>query len=227
MPRSERLRHETACSLFEEGHYIADEFVDVIEEVEFSVDGSYDYGASGCGSCFHTDADAAVFWVAQGDASERVALKFDVDDDAAITRQDLGGMICKAAEECHVPYSWNGDPQKCVILGEEDEYTNLPPGTAVTKSRYSSTRHGVVVDASAVNPDCEYQVMKNAPDIGNGGDKVAEFKDREDAEEFAGDDLDVQHATQYGQRDGRVIVQWEGETRFNVEQVKDLDYEID
>lgn len=232
MPRSKRLLHESACSLADEDHYIADEFVDVIEEVQFNVDGSYDYGAAGCGSCFVSDADAVIFWVAQNDASERVSLKFDVDDDADITRAELGRLICDTAEECHVPYSWNGDAGMCVILGEEDEYANLPAGTFVTKTRYSTTRRGIVVDPDVINPEYEYEVVEDAPDYGSGGDTVASFTDRDTAKRFirnssTGRDLDVQRINKYGLRDGKALVQWEDEDRINVEQVKNLDYEID
>lgn len=124
MMSSEYL-HPTACSLAEEGHEIADRFVEVMERAAEELVVECCVAAVGCGSCFMPEEPAAIYWVAQNDGRERVPVKFMSEDDL-VRDADVAREIVDAAEDLNVEVSWNGDVMKCVILGDEWEFRGVP-----------------------------------------------------------------------------------------------------
>lgn len=225
---SEHL-HETACGLQEGEHYVRDDLIDVIEHVERVVEKrglTFDWGAAGCGSCFHTDADAAVFWVAQGDGTKDVALNFDSTSDE-LSREELGDIILNCSDAQGVPASWNGDTSKCVIVGVNGAYRNFDVGTRVRKETRRSEKTGTVLSVDLIHDDnYEWLVME--------GDKwhgtsVAMFEDEDDAERFARN-APGEHNTRRrnfrGRSDGDNIVLWDGHSKPTLESAKGLE-EID
>ncbi len=115
--------HDSACSLYTEGHEIAEEFIEVIKEVADRAPVETDYGAAGCGSCFRTDDPTALFWTAQGgDSVDCLILKFDSEDVDGFDRTELGSLIVNVAEEMDVDADWTGDTSDCVVLGDADFY---------------------------------------------------------------------------------------------------------
>lgn len=227
--------HESACDLYADDHRIADDFIEVIEKVVQRAGAQgvdIDWGAAGCGSCFHIDEDeydGAVYWIAQNDGQEMESIKFDVTSDQ-MTREELGHLIVEVAEECSVPVSWNGDTSSSVFLGVEGYYTNYPPGTRVRKKHSRAEGTGVVIDPSLVNDDTEWRVYDQSDydGIGAGGEIVAEFVDRDDAERFVrnsfGDELHISSIRKHGTRDGDNLVMWDGDgEKFSMHRATDLE----
>jgi len=206
---STTLKHDSACSLFDDGHRIASKFYDVLDDIESDIA----VAASGCGTCFHTDAPMAVFYIAQGSGTDELALKYDADNDARLTREELGEYICATADAHGVEYSWNGSTDMCVILGVSDAYRNFEPGARVTTGR----RDGVVVDPDIVNRDTDYLVHEDTESVD--GELVAEFTSRDDAERFVRNSarsLSVSRARNYATRDGDNVVLWDGSDSINI-----------
>jgi len=119
---SDDYRHDTACSLFEDDHEVAEEFIEVIEEAADRAPVTTDVGAAGCGSCFRTDDEAAIFWTAQGSGVETLFVSYDVLADGEFGKEDLGALIVEIAEEKDVDVDWTGDASQCVYLGGDDCY---------------------------------------------------------------------------------------------------------
>jgi hypothetical protein len=221
MAQSHEYLHESACGLQEEDHRIADEFVEVIEEVEAQCTKfgyTFDWGAAGCGSCFHTAADAAVYWVAQNDAMDDVALNFDVTSDA-LSRKRFGVLIVDTAEAMDVPVSWNGDTRSSVVLGTDKAYYNFDPGARVERRR----RTGTVVNPDTVNSGMDYVLY----DQDVCGERLGHFPDRESAKRFARntvglDEYTVRRTNSWASRDGTNIVQWDGESKPTIVNSKSI-----
>lgn len=235
MVHSAELLHESACGLQEEDHYINDDFVKVIEAVGDRCEQiglTFDWGAAGCGGCYHTDADASVFWVAQGDGRSDEALKFDVNDNDLLSREGLGNMIVYVAEKHGVPVSWNGDTRKCVIIGTEGAYRNFDVGTRVKKPHRRGHKTGTVLSPDLLHStECRYRVYDQSDydGIGAGGELLARFADEDDAERFARcsleDDLHIDKQIIRGGRDGDCIVLWDGHERpalVNAKNIEDV-----
>lgn len=117
---SERFKYQDACSLYSEGHVIAEEFADVLEALEEHLT-DVEVAATGCPSCFVSDADHAVWYVAQNpdNATERLAFKYDVDDDAELSRVGLGHLIAGLARQHGLTVEWDGTAMSAVVAEVE------------------------------------------------------------------------------------------------------------
>lgn len=188
---------------------IHDDFVDVIKRTADRVPFSCDYGAAGCGSCFRTDADAALFWVAQNDATESVALNYGQSDHT----QDLISTVEEVAEEMGVPVSIPPNDGYTIMLGVEGYYVDLEPGTPVRRNERYRNGRGIVVNPDVINEtECDHEVRKG----GYSGDVVAKFEDKSDAERFirnSTDDLSIYRSMEYGSSPGDNIVLFEGNSK--------------
>lgn len=239
MALSEPHLHKSACSLADEEHVINDSFLEVIEEVASraqSVGIDLDWGAAGCGSCFHIDEDeydGAIFWIAQNDAYDTVPLNYDVNEDCSMTRLKLGDLICDVADDLHVLWSWTRNATKCVFLGTERKFYNYEPGDRV-KETSRSGREGTVLSPDTLYDDTKYRVwdQRDYDGIGHGGELIARFVDRSHAEAFLArtygvdtetlgkydDDqpFDIESIIEHGNRDGSNIVILDGSTKPSV-----------
>lgn len=220
--QSEQFEHETACNLIEAGHTIRADFIEVIEEVAERSHIDVDWGAAGCNGCFHTDADASIFWVAQGEGSDTEMLKYSsVLDD--YSTEEFGEFIVEVAEDLGVSVSWNGSSSQAIVLGADDYYENIEPGTFVEQGKYGKTRRGIVIHPDVFNSQINWEVREQPESYGL-GDKVAEFKDKETAEEFAGEEMKVTSVMKHGERDGDNLVQFENSDKIEQVSTSDLDY---
>lgn len=220
--QSEQFEHKTACNLIEGSHTIRTDFVEVIEEVADRSHLEVDWGAAGCNGCFHTDADASIFWVAQGEGSDKEMLKYHSNVDHYST-EEFAEFIVEVAEDLGVDVSWNGSSSQAIVLGADDFYVNIEPGTFVEQKRRGTTRRGVVIHPDVFNSQMNFEVREDT-DSYKIGDKVAEFADRETAEEFAGEEYVVRSIMKYGERDGDNMVQFEGTGKIEKVSTSDLDY---
>ncbi len=220
--------HDDACGLQEEGHEIREEFLDVLKAVVQESPVETEFAASGCNTCYLPDSDAWVYWVAQGDATDDVHIKYGTGDQVDMTTHALAELIVETAEEMGIDVSWNGNTSNTVVLGESDAYTNLDAGTRVARDRRRSQKTGTVLSPDMVNSDMDYSVWdQSAYDgIGAGGEKMAEFSSREAAEEWAEANLDEYNVTSnmdHGTRDGDAIVLFDGDQMPTRVKVSDLD----
>ena len=216
---STTLKHESACSLFDDTHGIADAFHDVLNDIGGD---DIEVAASGCGSCFRSDAPMAVFYVAQGSGTDELALKYDTNEDARLTREELGELICETADAQGVEYSWNGSTDKCVILGVSDAYKNFESGTRVTDGMHD----GTVVHPDIVNRDTDYLVHESTESVLDDGELVAEFTSKDEAERFirnSARELDISYARHPGERDGQNLVLYDGADTVTVVSSKRLE----
>lgn len=208
--------HESSCGLEDEHATVSQAFTGVLEAVAERAPIECEVAACGCGSCFVTEKPAAVFWVAQRNATDEMAVKFDSEDDD-FTRSDLGDLLVEVAEDHGVPVSWNGNTRKCVYLGVDDRYTNLDPGTRVRHDRYGE---GTVLDPDFVyHPDTPVRVFdqEDYDGYGLGGDLVGRFPDRDAADAFVeqqdkdADHFKIDRETRRGTSDGDAIVLFDGD----------------
>lgn len=114
---------EDTCGLFSEEHAIPENIAIVLNRLDEKFGDDIGVVAGGCGSCTIVEEPLGVFYIAQ-DAGlhEHLMLKYDADGDAPLTRNELGEVICKVAEECGADWSWNGSTRKCICLGKNDHY---------------------------------------------------------------------------------------------------------
>jgi len=111
-------KHESACELFEPGHEIRRDFVEVLKRAAGMVDHEVDYYSAGCG-CATPDAATALWWKAQGGATERAFIHFGSDTIAA---EEVAKRVLQAAEELGIEVSWSGDASDCICLGDANHY---------------------------------------------------------------------------------------------------------
>jgi hypothetical protein len=112
-------KHESACNLFETGHEVREDFVDVLKKVAGMLDHDVEYAAAGCSGCAYSTAPSSLFWTAQGDATDTMFVKYDSD---VVERKELAESILEAAEDLGVPADWDGDEMSCVCLGDAEFY---------------------------------------------------------------------------------------------------------
>lgn len=227
--------HDSACGLQDDNAQVRDDFIDVIEETlkRTGPGRTTDWGAAGCGSCFHSDADAVIFWVAQGDSVDSMVLKYDVGDDSEMSRSDLGELIVDTAEDLGVAVSWNNDPSTCVFLGVTDRFKHFEPGTRVKSTNRRRQREGVVLDPDLINSKLNYQVWDQTEydGFGAGGELIARFDDRKDAKRFKRNyspsrDLKIDRIRKAATREGENVVAWDGQSKPEVVKGSDI-VEID
>lgn len=222
MALSEDYLHESACSLWEEDHRVHDLFIDVLERVVLDAPISVDMGAAGCGSCFNIDQEeysGAIYWVAQGDGYDKLAVKYDTVTDG-FDATELGELITNVADTHDVQWSWSGSTMDSVILGVEGYYTTYDPGTRVETNDGET---GTVLSQKLVHPLSMNYAVWDQEDFdghGPGGDRIAMFAEKEDAERFernhSRDDrqhLKVGRLHHQGSRDGDNIVLIDGQSR--------------
>jgi hypothetical protein len=111
--------HESACPLINDHARVSEDFLAVFRELEDLAPVSVDWGAAGCGTCFNTDADIGVYWVAQNDAVDMMFVGYGSD---TLPSSAVAGMLQQAAEHVGVKSSWPGTTAKTVCLGSEDYY---------------------------------------------------------------------------------------------------------
>lgn len=160
-PSAEYL-HEQTCGLEEEGHEIHSDFVEVIEDVCDKCPIECDFIATGCPSCLPPiDANTAViYYVAQSDATDRIAIKYDVkqadppetleeineqdrntvtqiadDQPTTFSVHDLGSLISETATEHNVKRSWTGNVDDSIYLGTDRGYVTFPSGVTVRSTK--------------------------------------------------------------------------------------------
>jgi hypothetical protein len=114
-----KYEHESACPLISDHATVAEEFIEVFRELEDLAPVSVDWGAAGCGTCFNTDADIGVYWVAQNDAVDTMFIGYGSD---TLPASAVAGMVQQAASNVGVETSWAGDTSKTVCLGSDDYY---------------------------------------------------------------------------------------------------------
>jgi len=109
-----------SCGLHTEGHRVQNQHIDVLNRVRDNLDA--ERFAAGCSGCAHTDDDkASVWWVAQGQSSDVMLVKYDSGED--LDRTDVAEAILTAANEEDVEADWSGDSDECVVLGDADYYS--------------------------------------------------------------------------------------------------------
>lgn len=113
--------HETACGLIDPESMVSMDFIEVFEALQSHTDLHVDWGAAGCGTCFHTDADIGVYWVAQRNAVDRMHVNYGSTADE-LTTEDVGHLLGEVAADLDVPYSWDGDTNHTFVLGDADYY---------------------------------------------------------------------------------------------------------
>lgn len=210
--------HETACGLQEEGHEIREEFVELIKEVASRADFSVDYGSAGCGSCFHSEDDAALFWVAQGDATDSLYLKYGSDG----YTDELLDLVGEVAEEMDVGYSRPPTSSLSIYLGADDRYDNVDFGARVANDTFRGTRTGTVLNPDLINTDYTYEVYEGAYHDHN---MVAEFDDEKDAEMFCRNkkgDYSYRRTMDYAHRPGDNLVLFDGSQKAKTVKTSDL-----
>lgn len=121
--RSEEYKHPKTCSLADDDHEIRREFVEAMEAATERLEGDVAINATGCLGCYYPeDHDAYFAWVAQNDATNRVAVRYGVMSDAPVEAFDVGDAIAFEAHQRGIDVSWDGDPMHSVILGDADHY---------------------------------------------------------------------------------------------------------
>lgn len=106
------------CSLFDARHGVSGDIAAVLDAVADCFD-DVEVAATGCGSCFDTDATVGVFYTAQSPGTaQSLYLKYDVDDDADVTRYGVGAAIVGAAHAVGVPVEWDGDTSTAIHVGD-------------------------------------------------------------------------------------------------------------
>lgn len=111
--------HESACPLISEHAEVSEDLLAVFRELEDLAPVSVDWGAAGCGTCFTTDADIGVYWVAQNDAVDKMFVGYGSD---TLPDSAVAGMLQQAAEHVGVESSWSGTTSKTVCLGDGDQF---------------------------------------------------------------------------------------------------------
>lgn len=114
-------KHESACELFESGHEIQRDFVEVLKAAADALDHEVEYFAAGCG-CATPEAATSLWWKAQGDASEEAFIHFGSD---AVDAKKLAERVLQAAAELGVAASWSGDTGDCICLGNAGYYDEV------------------------------------------------------------------------------------------------------
>ena len=117
---SEDYRYEDACSLYREGHLIPRQVADFLDALEDRFD-NIEVAATGCPSCFSSDAEVAVWYVAQSGGTS-IALRYDSDDDADMTDEEVGEVLTEVADDHEVDWSWDNDPAHSVMVGPGADY---------------------------------------------------------------------------------------------------------
>ena len=206
--------HETACGLQDPNHRIASRFVEVME-LAAGDDGVV--AACGCGSCFHTDADLAYFWVAQNDMVETAHVNHH--GETAVERLE------QAADELGVPVSVPPSDSYTLVLGVSNYYANLEPGDRVT----DGSVEGTVMDPKTVNPEMDWVVYDQSDydGFGAGGPVLGEFPNREAANtyaEFHDFETYVTSLTKYATRPGENIVLWDGHVKPAEVKTSDVEF---
>lgn len=121
--RSEKYHHSDTCDLAEDGHAIRRELVEAVEAATDRLEGDVAVHATGCLGCYcPSEYDAYFVWVAQGDATNHVAVRFGVMSDAPDEAFDVGDAIAFEANHRGIDVSWDGDPMHSVILGDDSHY---------------------------------------------------------------------------------------------------------
>jgi hypothetical protein len=118
---AEKYRHESACPLMDPHTEVAEQFIEVFREVNRRLPDNVtaDWGASGCGSCFHTDAAMGLYWVAQHDAVDKMYVGYRP---GPVPASELGELVAEAAEAVGVGFSWTGDISDVMVLGDGEHY---------------------------------------------------------------------------------------------------------
>ena len=229
MPLSADYKHESSCSLMEPDHWIPDEFVEVLETAASKLEkyedavGETCVAAAGCGSCFHSDADVAFFWVAQNDMGEIAHVNYGHSDEISLGFSRLMNALRDAASEHDIPISTPDSDSFTVVLGVDNYYEDLEPGTLVEKPRrYGRGKRGIVIDPDAVNERMDFTVFDQDDYDGSGarGEVLGEFADRESAEAFAETqdcETSVRSIIKHGTHPGDNLVAWEGSSRISSE----------
>jgi hypothetical protein len=75
-----------------------------------------DVFVSGCSGCAITDAPIGIYYVAQGNTPNRIAIKYSIHEDCSFTRESLGHIIENVARRNGLETDWNASPDKSVIL---------------------------------------------------------------------------------------------------------------
>jgi hypothetical protein len=130
---SKAIKLDSACGLFADEHAILQKHAKPFEDIRFylgELDPGCDVtiGAGGCGGCVNEDCDYAAFYIAQTNhIADGFHLNFDTgahrdDRDPALSRQELGEVICAVAEMHGIEWSWDGDAQTPVYFGDDERH---------------------------------------------------------------------------------------------------------
>lgn len=111
-------KHESACDLFEPGHEIRRDFVEVLKAAAGTFDHEVEYYSAGCG-CATPDAATYLWWKAQTDATEKAFIHFGSD---TVDAEAVAKRVLDAAEELGVEVSWSGSTDDCICLGDAGYY---------------------------------------------------------------------------------------------------------
>jgi hypothetical protein len=116
MKYSSVFKHQDTCSLFNPEHKVSDKIADLFEELG---DRDIVVKSTGCGSCFHSDQDKVVFFVAQDrGVQDSLHLKYGTSDDEEMSDKELACEILQAADEVGLDTDWNGSTARCVEVME-------------------------------------------------------------------------------------------------------------
>lgn len=116
------------CALHSEDHKIAARFHHVMVSARDALDTNMEIFAGGCYGCVmddlerHFDNSAYIYYIAQTDCIDRIALSYGTVGEVGIKLEEIGQALVTAAEGSGVNFSWNGDGAKPVYLGDTAVY---------------------------------------------------------------------------------------------------------
>ena len=125
---SDKYKDPEACSLYKEGHSIAAEFDNVLQEfAEAFGNLNVEVVAGGCNGCTTfgidtEDVDVYAYYVAQNSGVETLYLGYGVGDDVEVDAETVADTLVGIANRLGVPVDWDGDVDKCVCLGDAEAY---------------------------------------------------------------------------------------------------------
>lgn len=208
-----KYRHPSTCDSRGFEKMVNTDFVDVIRETAERAEFEVDWGAAGCGTCFETTADGALYWVAQNEAVEKMYVKHshNSDQDPAY----LASLLAKVADEKGLDVSATSDADYSVVLGERNYYTDLEPGTRVRKDGLE----GIVLDPSWVEPtEFRWAVVDDH------GEEVGRFRERSTAKFFASvRNLKTREKSTAADEPGRNPVMFDGARLYQYVRTSNLD----
>jgi hypothetical protein len=115
---------DNPCGLQSDDHVIAARFHHVLTSARDALDADVKIVAGGCNTCTPHDIEhgAYIYYVAQSDNINRLAVGYGLASDVQIEPADIARALVAAAERFDVDVSWNRDETNKVFLGDDTFY---------------------------------------------------------------------------------------------------------